>query len=88
LTAPSNATQKVRILAWLQEGWTLNPMQALAAFQCFRLGARIYDLRQEGHDIRTTPTPIGDKTFATYKLIGSQLPLDLPPQKGNHHERD
>jgi hypothetical protein len=81
VTAPSNATQKVRILAWLQEGWTLNPMQALAAFQCFRLGARIYDLRKEGYDIRTTPTPIGDKTFATYKLIGGQFPLDLGEPK-------
>ena len=48
-----NPTQAQQILAWLEAGNTLTPTQALNKFGCFRLGARIYDLKKAGHDIRT-----------------------------------
>ena len=40
-------SQVLRIKKWLLSGRTLTPMQALSKFGCFRLGARIYDLRKE-----------------------------------------
>ena len=37
-----------RILAALEAGNRLTPLDALDVFGCFRLGARIYDLRAMG----------------------------------------
>jgi len=44
-------TQTEWVLDRLQRGATLTPLSALAGFGIFRLGARIHDLKQEGHDI-------------------------------------
>lgn len=41
--------QTTQILAHLKSGKTITPLEALAKFGCFRLGARIFDLRQDGH---------------------------------------
>ena len=38
-------THNSQILAWLKKGRSLTPRQALDLFDCFRLSARIYDLR-------------------------------------------
>jgi len=46
-------SQKKLILARLQEGRMITPLEALLWFGCFRLGARIYDLRKEGYPIQT-----------------------------------
>lgn len=52
-TLKTNKTlsQCERILMHLQSGKTINPLQALKLYGCFRLGARIYDLKQAGFDI-------------------------------------
>ena len=62
-----NTTQ--RILAMLEKGRSITPIQALDMFNCFRLGARIHDLRNAGYNIKTTQykTPSG-KYVAKYKL--------------------
>jgi hypothetical protein len=39
------------ILHHLKTGKSLTPIQALQSFGCFRLSARIWDLRNEGHNI-------------------------------------
>ena len=44
-------SQKVHILKRLKRGWTVTPLQALNDYDCFRLAARIYDLRNEGWPI-------------------------------------
>jgi hypothetical protein len=44
-------SQNDMVLSWLQRGKTLTPMQALEKFGCFRLAARVHNLRMEGHDI-------------------------------------
>ena len=50
----TSASQTARIKAALLRGETLTPMDALRRFGCFRLGARIWDLRNEhGMDIKT-----------------------------------
>lgn len=38
-------TQNQKILAYLKSGKKLNPLQALRKFGCFRLSARIHDMK-------------------------------------------
>ena len=56
----SSVSQAKRILAYMKAGNRITPIDALNLFGSFRLGARISDLRAEGHDIQsefvTTPT--------------------------------
>tara|TARA_Y100001972_G_C7557781_1_gene280218 strand:+ start:419 stop:616 length:198 start_codon:yes stop_codon:yes gene_type:complete len=61
-------TQNEQILKHLQSGKTLSPLDALKKFGCMRLGARVYNLKQEGHDIETSFKTQNGKTFAIYKL--------------------
>ena len=44
-------SQKADILAALKRGETLTAMDALTRFGCFRLAARICELKQEGWNI-------------------------------------
>ena len=64
--------QTKEILSYLQEGNTLTPIEALTKFGCFRLGARIWDLRNAGYNIEKKM--VGDKKkFAQYKLSTGTL---------------
>ena len=60
-------SQKQLILDYLLEGNEITPMDALNKFGCFRLGARIADLRDEGYDIKTRIAK-ADKRYAIYRL--------------------
>ena len=40
----NSQTQTARILAYMREGNTITPLEALHKFNCFRLGARISDI--------------------------------------------
>ena len=46
-------TQNKRIRQYLESGRKLTPLDALYQFNCFRLGARIYDLKDQGMNIET-----------------------------------
>lgn len=48
-----NYSQSKQILDYLQAGNALTPLEALRKFNCLRLGARIYDLRQLGYQINS-----------------------------------
>lgn len=52
----------------LTNGGSLTPITALTQFGCFRLSARIYDLRQRGLPIETNIREINGKKVAEYKL--------------------
>lgn len=62
-------TQAGRILAYLREGHRITALEALELFQCFRLAARVHELRREGWNIieRTVETASG-KRIAEYSL--------------------
>jgi len=60
-------SQNEQILAMLKRG-EVTPMLALKAVGCFRLGARIYDLKQQGHRIVTRTVSRDGKHFAAYRL--------------------
>ena len=65
-------TQAKLILNHLQRR-PITPIDALSLYGCFRLGARIYDLRKDGHHIEKRPykTPTG-KTVAQYFIPNQQ----------------
>tara|TARA_Y100001951_G_C11269307_1_gene257676 strand:- start:160 stop:375 length:216 start_codon:yes stop_codon:yes gene_type:complete len=44
----------------------LTPIEALNKYGCFRLSARVHDLRTEGFNIQTIRTKENGKTYATY----------------------
>ncbi len=56
------------IKAHLQSGRSITPLQALRMYGCLRLGARIYDLKQEGLDIDSHLVRKNGKQFAEYSL--------------------
>ena len=60
--------QKVKILRFLKSGGHLTPMDALRMFKCFRLAARIKDLRNEGYPVVTTMIKEGETEYASYHL--------------------
>jgi hypothetical protein len=62
-------TQTAQILAHLKTGRSITPLDALDWFGCFRLGARIYDLKQDGHNIyREMVETDSGKRVASYTL--------------------
>ena len=64
------ASQKTTILAHMREHRTITALDALAKHGCFRLAARIKDLRDDGHQIHTESIEISKgKHIAEYVLI-------------------
>lgn len=63
-------TQSQRIIDHLATGRPLTAIDALKRFGCFRLAARIRDLKNDGHRISTHLERCGDKRFASYRLTG------------------
>jgi hypothetical protein len=61
-------SQNNLILNYLKAGNTLTPLEALHKFGCFRLGARIWDLRIAGHDIASKIIEVNGKRVARYQL--------------------
>ncbi len=65
-------TQTDAIRSFLLEGNSLTPIDALERFGCFRLAARIDDLRQEGLDIETVKERRNGKSYARYQMRDKQ----------------
>ena len=62
-------TQNQQIKSYLEKGKSITPIQALNKFGCFRLAARISDLRNDGLNITTKIVTKDGKTFASYRLV-------------------
>ena len=65
-------TQTQQVLKTLIEQKTITSWEAIQKFRCTRLSAVIYNLRQDGHDIRTqrmTNEKTG-KSYALYIYVG------------------
>jgi hypothetical protein len=61
-------SQAERILRHLRAGNSIMPLHALRRYGCFRLGARIWDLRRAGWVIDRTWETDGKKRWAKYRL--------------------
>lgn len=63
------SSQRLRILQALKAGRAVTPEWALAHLGCYRLGARIHELRQEGWPIESRLVQRDDGSrFAEYRL--------------------
>ena len=65
-------SQSKQILNHLQSGKVITPLEALRLYGCFRLGARIFDLKNKGYAISTEMVSENGKRFARYSLIGGE----------------
>lgn len=50
-TEPKPDTQNRRLLDWLRNGRSINPLQSWQMLGIYRLGARIFDLKEMGWPI-------------------------------------
>jgi hypothetical protein len=64
----STDSQTALIKGWLLNGYSITQLDALNMFGCFRLSARIANLRDEGLDIITDMVNVNDKRIAKYSL--------------------
>lgn len=62
-------SQNLQVLAYINEHGSITPMDALSELKCFRLAARVNQLRDKGHKIQTEIVRSGDKRYAKYRLI-------------------
>lgn len=63
-------SQLTQIRARLDKGHSVTPMDALAMFGCFRLAARIRDLRDQGYPVETQIIERNGKKVAKYYKSG------------------
>ena len=61
-------SQSISILNDLYAGVKLTPLDALQRYGCFRLGARIYDLKKEGFNIISEPVKVNGKRVMSYYM--------------------
>lgn len=71
------ATQCERLLEYLKEHKEIQPLKAWRELGIYRLGARVFDLRKDGHNIasdyQTITNRFGAKCrVATYRLSEEQ----------------
>ena len=57
-------SKQEKVLTHLQTHGSITPLQALELYGSFRLGALIFNLRAEGHEIKTNIVP--KKHYAKY----------------------
>ena len=68
LNLTESQTQAKSILRYLENGGKITPIEALTKFGCMRLGARIWDLRQDGKPIEKNTVLRNGKHVAQYYL--------------------
>lgn len=62
-------SQKQNILSHMKTYGTITPLEALQKYGCFRLGARIADLKEDGLVIKTEMVKENGKRYARYSLV-------------------
>jgi hypothetical protein len=66
-------SQREAVYLYIQEHGSITQMEALMHLGCFRLSARILELREEGHDIATENERDNGKTYARYRYHSRKL---------------
>jgi hypothetical protein len=61
-------SQTQKILNYLKSGKKLNAIMALNKFGCFRLAARISDIKNQGVNIKSVKVVKNNKSFAEYSI--------------------
>lgn len=68
-------TQKQRLLEYLKKNGTIDPLQSWQELGIYRLGARIFDLKADGHNITSGTKKVRNRfdeecRVALYELVG------------------
>lgn len=66
--------QTERILQYMRDFGSITQLEAIRDISCMRLGARIFDLKREGYEIKkemeTSKNRYGEDTsYARYRLV-------------------
>ena len=70
IMATKTESQNKQIKAWLESGKSLTALEAIHLFNSLRLGARIFDLKNDyGMNIKTEMVEEYGKRFARYSLV-------------------
>jgi len=64
----TNKSQSYQILDYIMRRKTITPLEALNKFGCFRLAARIHELKNAGWTIRSSKVTRNKKQVAQYSL--------------------
>lgn len=62
-------SQAAQISSYLKKGHSLTAIDALEKFGCFRLAARVKELREQGLKIHSICVTRGEKRFSRYFLV-------------------
>ena len=63
-------SQNKQIKAWLESGKSLSALEALKMFNSLRLGARVFNLKNDyGMNIKTEMVKENGKRYARYSLV-------------------
>ena len=79
-------SQNKQIKAWLESGKSLTPLEAINLFNSLRLGARVFDLKNDyGMNIKTEMVEEYGKRYAKYSLEkDEEQDMHEKPQKLFH----
>jgi hypothetical protein len=61
-------SQNRKVLGFMRLHGSITPMQAIRHFKCYRLGARIYELKQIGYNIKSEGMKMQQSRFCKYSL--------------------
>ena len=61
-------TQNEQVLSYIERNGSITTWEAIQNFRITRLSRCIGDLKEDGHDIISTPFTENGKTFARYSL--------------------
>lgn len=69
--------QTERILQYMRDFGSITQLEAIRDISCMRLGARIFDLKREGYEIKkemeTSKNRYGEDTsYARYRLVDDE----------------
>jgi len=67
---PTGNSQAVQILAHMKAGQSITGLQALDLFGCFRLPARIADIKKMGYAVNREMIEVNGKRVARYTMEG------------------
>lgn len=64
-----NISQKDKILGWLLDDRSITPEESVNKWRCWRLAARINELRDYGWDIETEMINKNGVSYAKYRML-------------------
>lgn len=62
-------SQAQQIRRYLERGNKITPLEALNLFGCFRLSARIHDIKESGCNVNTEIIDVNGKKVAQYSIL-------------------